>query len=235
MQQASALFRDILSGPYSVETKVTIGDEEYGTDMLISLEIISSLFGQEMAIGKVPCAEIQIEMLKPQKPIPRMAVLQPYIRVTDGERNSEWIPKGTFYLDVRTDNDTTEKRGFATTKLTGYDSIIFLEGDCPSDGLEFPAKDIDIVQRIAESINIEVEPETLSAINNGYTIPSVDYYSGREILGYIAGAYAGSFIITAENKLRLVTMNNLPRKENYLLTSDRKHIIRIGGVRIRVD
>ena len=59
----------------------------------------------------------------------------------------------------------------------------------------------------------------------------------REILGYIAAAHAGNFIITDAGALRLVPLYN-PAVNNdpdggYLVTED-GHPIVIGGVRILV-
>ena len=42
-------------------------------------------------------------------------------------------------------------------------------------------------------------------------------YSLREVLGYIAGAYVGSFVMTEEGKLRLVSLLELPPETNYLI------------------
>ena len=59
-------------------------------------------------------------------------------------------------------------------------------------------------------------------------------YTYREILGYIASAYVGSFLITEEEELRLVTYIELPQ-ETYFLVDESGNTILVGGFRIKLS
>ena len=67
----------------------------------------------------------------------------------------------------------------------------------------------------------------------GYYFPLPVGYSMREVLGMIAAAYAGNFIITQTGELRLVTMFDLPPETRNLLTEDGFKIV-IGDLYILV-
>ena len=56
-------------------------------------------------------------------------------------------------------------------------------------------------------------------------------YTYREILGYIAAAYVGSFLITEDEKLRLITFVELPVETGFLVDEIGNYIL-VGGFRI---
>ena len=58
-------------------------------------------------------------------------------------------------------------------------------------------------------------------------------YSSREMLGFIAGAYGGNFIISDENQLLLIKLGDLPAETNYLIDAA-GDAITFGGDRILV-
>ena len=57
--------------------------------------------------------------------------------------------------------------------------------------------------------------------------------SMRQVLGYIGAMYGGNWVITDENKLRLIVLGDIPTPTNYLITQN-SDIILIGGYRILV-
>ena len=58
----------------------------------------------------------------------------------------------------------------------------------------------------------------------------------REMLGYLAGAYAGCFIMSPTNELRLVQLTTVPPETNYLAVYEGSVIyaLTFGGDRILV-
>jgi hypothetical protein len=58
-------------------------------------------------------------------------------------------------------------------------------------------------------------------------------YTMREMLGYIASAYGGNFIISDDRKLLLVPLGGL-RSETYYLVTEGGNPITFGGDRILV-
>ena len=261
MQQTSALYKEILaSDNHWFETTLVIGDSgrlidnigdvitfggtailvdtggpDSGFDetTLMSLQTSHAVFNQNVpVVGSAVSGEIDITMIEPAGNIPKMARLAPYVRATDGVRVSEWIPKGVYFVDTRytSHNDN----GLDVLTIHGYDSMLMFEEDYPSDDEnDYPMLDTDMVQHIAQSIDISVDPRTFERMNRGYMFPLPVGYSSREMLGFIAGAYGGNFIISDENQLLLIKLGDLPAETNYLIDAA-GDAITFGGDRILV-
>lgn len=223
---------DITFGGVSILVGASGGDGGYDENLLISMEAAFQVFSDESpTVGNCVSSEIGIEMVKPVAEIPARARLVPYVRLTDGVRYSEWIQKGVFYIDTRSkveDGSTIEK-----IKLHGYDDMLKAEQDYPASTLSWPARDIDVVREIAEFIGVSLDPRTIPIINRGYRIQYPTGYSCRDVLGYIAAAYAGCFIMSDLGELRLVTINGIPKETRYLVDNT-GYSITFGGVRILV-
>ena len=144
---------------------------------------------------------------------------------------SEWLPQGIFYIDTR--ETSNNGSGLRILKIHGYDAILFAEQYFPDTDEELPTLDTDVVDAIAEAMGVEVDARTYTLMTNGYTIPSVVGYTMRDTLGYIAAMYVGSFIMTEEGKLRLVSILELPEETNYLI-DNAGDAITFGGDRILV-
>lgn len=245
MQQTSALYRELISDPnHKFEVALVIGesgrlitewnelllfagtailiasssaDSGFREEMLYSMRTSHSMFsGNTPEVGAVISGEIDVVMKKPTADIPRRAMLRPYIRVTNGTDTSEWIPQGTYYIDTKeiTHNDN----GLETLTIHGYDSIILLDANYPSDSShDYPLLDTSMVQFIANSYDLSVDTRTWEIMTDGYMIPLPVGYSSREVLGMIASAYAGAFIMTPENQLRLVQINEMPTETRILI------------------
>ena len=248
MQQTSALYDQIIAKDnHWFETTLVIGESGRLTDsvgdillfggtailvdtggpssgfdesVLMSLSTKHALFNQPYpVVGSAISGEIEVSMLNPAADIPKMARLAPYVRVTDGVNTSEWLPKGVYYIDTR--EVSHNSNGLDILTLHGYDSMLMFEQDYPSDSQHnYPLLDTTMVEFIANSINISVDPRTLTRMNKGYKFPLPLGYSSREVLGLIAASYGGNFIISDENQLLLVKMGDLPRETNYLITED---------------
>ena len=123
MHSTSALYQEILAGDHRVETKVEIGSYTYSLDTLVEMRTSRAAFGNDSpAIGLAPAARIFIRVRASSANIPRMATIRPSFRiVNDSNQRSEWIPKGTYFLDTRKINTD------GTVELTGYDAMLKTE------------------------------------------------------------------------------------------------------------
>lgn len=279
MQNTSALYRQILSQDnHWFETKVRINGIDYGESMLMGVSTSSSMFSGNPEVGRAISGEISLSMIAPSNTIPRMARIEPFVRVcakmlgsesmsfqndllvlsgsiTESQgiidfRNnakvnndivysastyttqySEWLPKGVYYIDTR----ETTKNGDGLNILTihGYDAMLFAEQDFAGTNLDFPALDTDIVAEIASTMGVLVDSRTYDLMTDAYTLPLPSGYSLREILGYIASMYVGSFIMSETGELRLVSILELPPETNYLI-DNAGDAITFGGNRILV-
>lgn len=259
MQETSALYQELLASTHWKETRLAIGetgklitksgdavtfggtsilvgssgaDDGFSESSLISVSTSIRVFsGETPSVGDCVSGEINVEMLRPKGEIPRKARLVPYVRLTDGERHSEWIQKGVYYVDTReTKEDGT---GIVLLILNGYDAMMKTEQDYPASNLSWPAKDIDVVQEIADFVGVAVDSRTVEIMTRGYAVRYPAEYTCREVLGYIAAMYAGCFTMSDLGELRLVTLNGIPEETRYLLAGTGQPIT-FGGVRILV-
>lgn len=219
-------------GPSRILTGVSGADSGYDETVLISMETDARVFSEDTPeVGASISSQIDIEMIKPFAELPKQARLVPYVRLSDGLRHSEWIQKGVYYIDTRSkveDGSSIEK-----IVLHGYDDMLKAEQDYPESTLSWPAKDLDVVREIAEFIGVAVDDRTVSIMNRGYTIQYPAGYSCRDVLGYIAAMYAGSFIMSDLGDLRLVTIYGIPKETRYLIEPN-GYVITFGGDRILV-
>ena len=190
-------------------------DNGYGEDVLTSLTITNAMFSGTPELGKAVTAEIDVELLVPRAQIPRMAAIRAYSRVFNDEMKSGWIPQGTFYIDTR--EISKNVYGANTIRLHGFDCMLMTEQSYVWN-LSAPATDIAVVRDICSQLEFDVDPRTVEIMDKGYTIDSeqIGQYTMREVLSYLAGSYAGSFIITPQNQLRLVQLVTPPGETNYL-------------------
>lgn len=256
MQKTSALYKEIIAGNHWFETKMVIGDEFYlidenknyitfggtriyydsdsggfGENMLKEVKTSQHVFTDDKPmIGCCVAAEIDVTMLKPTAVITRMSSMKPFVRVCNAEKQSEWIPKGVYYVDTRSDGENTDEIVFH-----GYDAMLKAENDFPMTGDvgTWPKTDIDTVRYISALMGVEVDSRTVDIMQRGYLVQYPGGYAMREILGYIAGMYAGNFVMTDVGKLRLVRLNEIGIETHYLVTNI-GDVIKFGGDRILV-
>ena len=228
MQSVTATYTTILSGKHSAEWKVAINGVDYGESVLKGLEINRSIFGNSPALGACISADIDLSLIKPLVDIPRMATIEPYVRITNGLQTSEWLPKGKFFIDTR---EFTKNDGVEVMSIHGFDAMLMTEQNCPING--FPRTDISTVNLIASTIGLTVDSSVATMMNKSYSVKSPTQYSCREVLGYIAAMYAGCFVMDDFGKLRLVTLNGFPEETNYLINTAGLAIT-FGGDRILV-
>lgn len=256
MQNTSATYKEIVAGTHWFETKLVIGDEfylidehadyitfggtriyydsdsgGYGANMLKEIKTTQHLFTDDKPmVGCCVAAEIDVTMVKPTATIKRMSSIKPFIRAVNDTKASEWIPKGVFYIDTRSDGESTDEIVFH-----GYDAMLKAENDFPVNGDigEWPKTDIDVVSLIAGHMGVEVDPRTADIMQRGYPVQYPVGYAMREILGYIAAMYAGNFIMSDDGKLRLVRLNEIGIETHYLVDTA-GYVLTFGGDRILV-
>ena len=140
--------------------------------------------------------------------IPKMAKLIPYIRVVDNASGdtSGWLKMGEYFIDTR---EKDVKNGKFSAH--GYDAMLKAEQTYFPSVTSGSMKAHAIVDEIAALIGVNVNNNTWTALRQvQYDVP---YYAGqytaREMLGYIAAAYYGSFIINDSNELSLIRLTTV--------------------------
>ena len=257
MQTTSSLYKEIVSGEHWKEYRLVIGekgklitelneailfggfrilvsssgaDSGYPEDIIVSMNTYVSVFPEDTpVVGESIAGEISATILKPKGDIPRMSRVAPYVRVCNSEKQSEWIQKGVYYIDKH--SYSGEENELMT--IHGFDAMLFAEADFPSSDEQWPRKDIDVVRDIAAEMDVQVDVRTVAIMNKGYMVQYPAEYSQREVLGFLAAMYAGSFVMSDSGELRLIQMNGIPKETSYL-TDHAGFILTFGGERILV-
>lgn len=264
MIQTSALYKELLAGNHWNETRVSIGDTgrlinrsgDYITFGGVRILVASSgadsgynesmladggvnakapLFsGDEPTAGGCVSREIDIKMLKPAGNIEGLERLAIYTRLTDGDRFSEWLPQGVYFIDEIQSDAAAEEGDPVWLDIHGFDALMFAEQDYPANSkLSWPARDIDVVREIASAIGVTVDSRTVALMMDNNLIQYPGQYSCRETLSGIAAMYAGCFVMSERGELRLVCFWDIPKETRYLVTNQ-GYAITFGGVRILV-
>ena len=231
MQDVSELYSEIISGNgFHYECKIVIAESITLTESsLITMRTVRNLFsGNAPTVGSCVSGEIDISFIDSGITIPRMAKLQPYVRAVNDTQQSEWIPKGIFYIDTR------EKDQNGVTSIHGYDDMLKTEVGFPIGSIsEWPSTDELVVLAIAAQIGVNVDTRTWDIIDKDYAVQLPAEYTSREVLGFIAAMYAGCWIMNDLGKLQLITLNGLPEETNYL-TDESGNLLAFGGTRILI-
>lgn len=125
---------------------------------------------------------------------------------------SEWLQMGVYYIDTR--QTTHNDDGVDKLTIHGYDAMLFGEADYPSTIHAWPATDISVVQEIAQTMGVTLDPRTLDYLTAGYEIQLPTAFSMRETLGHIAGAYGGNFAMSQEGKLLFLPLMGLSMEDD---------------------
>lgn len=206
-----------------IEYAFTINGTWYGDGDVVERKSDSALY-EEHGIGNARIASLTIGLYA--EDIPKGAEIKRFVRLVNGEQKSEWIPKGVFYANRRTEDD-----GY--WQIEAFDGMrkasIVWE---PDQSFEFPLSMPDAVAEFARIMGVSIDSRTV--LNPSYTIdyPANDW-TIRDELGFIAAAHGGNFVMSDVGELLLVPLISIPEATNYLVT-ERGGAITFGGVRILV-
>lgn len=241
MYDVSDLWNTLISQTHHYfETRVKIDDTFYGQNQIISISADYLMFSESHpTVGGCLAGELSVSLLYPQSNIPRMAQVEPFVRVRAGNQSSEWIPQGKFWIDTR--ETTANDDGLPVLSLHCYDAMLKSEADYPNSTHSWPYSDINVVKEIAYAMGLQpsisstdgIDPRTIALMDKGYTLGLPIGYSMREVLGNIAAMYAGNWVMNYDGQLLLVAVNGIPPETNYLIDSQYEAIT-FGGDRILV-
>lgn len=225
-QTTSDLWKRLASTPNVVkEYAFDIAGVHYGDSSEIRHSSEALLYS-DFGFGNATIGYLSVSLIA--KNIPKGAKVERYVRLVKGDEASEWIPKGVFWINRRSEDD-----GHWT--IEAYDAMRKAEQVWePGRNLWFPLSMEAAVNHLAELIGVDVDPRTTDLLNGDYSVdyPSTDQ-TVRQTLGWIAAAHGGNFIISDEGKLLLVPLLSAPAETSYLIDENNNNIT-FGGVRILV-
>ncbi len=232
MQATSTLYQTILANPgHRKEVKLVIAGVEYSHANIVSVRTSGGLF-QTVGIGNAAAREIDLGII-PIGTIPRQADIHVFVRLVLGDLVSEWLPKGQFFFSTRHRDPIS---GVLT--VHGFDAMLKAEDtwlDESYDAENWPMPAAAAVADIAARMGVELDGRTAlsTAFPVQYPVDSEGDMTMREVLGRIAVANAGNWIITDAGKLLLVPLGSIPEDSSFLVTETGSYIT-FGGYRIRV-
>ena len=204
MQLLSDRYQSIVARPYTVEVMLRVNGHKYGADALVSVTTDCGVFKDECpAVGNAVSGCITAEMLTPEDPIPMTSKMELFCRAVsrqDGAK-SEWIPKGVFWLDTRK-QELTDSGLHPTILLSGYDALLKAEVEYTPTG-QWPKTDKEVLDDICTRLGIHCDEQ----LGHHYSVPYPADYTCRELLGFIAAAYGGNWIIDEHGDLVLLRLN----------------------------
>lgn len=233
MQTVPNNWNDVFAIDHKTEFKAVINGITYTYSQIKSAQITKSMM-DKLTIGQATSAMLDM-VFRPQGTIPTAAKIECYVRlanyepttaITDEASNiiktddgyvlasaysviTDWIPFGTFYIDTR----ETAANGLMT--ITAYDRMLAAEQSFPSTAGSMTMS--VAVAYIAAAIGVDVDSRNQIA---PYSIDSpVGLYTMREVLSGIAAASGGNFVITENNKLRLIRIASPSISENMRVAS----------------
>lgn len=222
MQTVSSTYKQVFRQPGHVtEVKAELDGSSFGMASIYSVRQQLRLFsGSVPEIGNCCSSTLELSVIH-NGPFPRMGEIELSTRLLsfDLTESSEWIPAGTFYADTKNRDQDGEH-----LKITAFDAMMkadqpYLENATISS---WPADEADVVDDIADLMGVTVDSRTVLA---GYEVPLPNQdWTAREVLGWIAAANGGNWIITPNNELLLIKLEGITS----LLGTDTSHAILMG-------
>lgn len=228
MQTVPSNWNSIYAGDHAVEFKAVINNKTYTYGQIKSAQVTKSMM-DKLTIGQAPSAMLDM-VFQPDGAIPAAAEIECYIRLTDyGSSATDWIPFGTFYIDTR----SIDSFGWMT--ITAYDAMLKAEQDYIDNSGTYPMSMANAVNFICGKMGLTLDSRSQIA---PYTVDSpTEVYTMREVLCGIAAASGGNFVITENNKLRLIRLGSPSTSENVPVMSFSKlgDTVTIGKVTLYPD
>ena len=223
-QETSSLWKALLrTKGTKKEYQFDINGTIYGPEREVEHSVDAGLY-EEFGIGNAATAKLTLKLYADS--IPRAATIRRYVRLKNGSQATEWLPKGVFFTNRRSEED-------GQWTVEAFDAMRKAERVwTPDQSLTFPMTAPNAVAEIARIMQVQVDPRT--QLDPAYTIdyPANDY-TLRDELRFIAAAHAGNWVVTGEGKLLLVPLLSAPPETFYLVT-EYGDSITIGVVRILV-
>lgn len=220
MRNRSALWESLTKrGHFELHTKATINGIEYTS---ISAPVIDRmLMSNPLEVGNCNVATLTLSIMTDDV-IPTGTSVSIQGSVVSNAARSEWLPFGTFYIDQR----DTSYEGLVTIRC--YDAMLKCNQGYITDGrgasLSWPKTMRQVVDEIAQRIGVEVDNRTAINAGQDYVVPYPEDLTLLQVLGYIGACHGGNWVITEENKLRLVKIESAPAETYYVIDSDYQRV-----------
>ena len=212
MHGVSSTWKNAFASPSCrTHVQLRIGNVIYNEERIVrgSLQIYGGLYST-FGIGNCCARQIEFEILPQKTAIPRQAEIKVYVWLTAPGMKSERVQKGTFFISTRKlDRET------GVLHIHGYDAMLKAEEvwlDSSYDAKTWPMPAATAVADIAQRMGVNVDDRTVleDAFPVQYPVDGEGDMTMREVLGRIAVANAGNWIMSDDGQLLLVGLNSIP-------------------------
>ena len=199
MQSTSQLWRDLFASGAALQARAVIGGAVYTE---ISPPVIHRALMQErLSVGNVVSASLSLAV-RGAGSIPRSAAVVIEARLSDGVTASEWLPQGTFYISRRARDPVTGRLA-----LECYDALLKANAIWTPSAGEWPRTMAAVTAELAALLGVDLDSRTVIPTGAAFWMSQpAEGSTIRDALGIVAQAAGGSWIVTPQNRLRLVRL-----------------------------
>ena len=217
MISTNIIYNGLVSDGANFEWQILNNNTTIGKGNIIDGSKIESSVYERISVGN--CIASQLHLTLWNATIDASYPLEVQFRAVapdDGSSSpsivaSSWYTKGIFYVD------TMERSLYSENiEIKAFDSMLKTETDFMPTGSYVPMTALAAAQTIATDIGVSLESNTTTILtNNPYTLSNapnvgVGGTTDREMLSYIGTIYGGNWVITADNKLKLILAYESP-------------------------
>lgn len=203
MQKRPSNWTELFSSAHKTEYRFVIDGKTYQGKDLKGTPTITKPLLNKPGIGAVCTGSLSLTIYPHTSvdDIPKAALVEAYCRLAAPESGmvTDWIPQGKYYINSR--------KGEQIVQLSCLDGMIktgttYLD---KSHFTQWPAPMVDVVTEIAAIMGVGIDTRTEIRTEKDYAVsyPNEDMLIS-EVLGMIAAAHGGNWIMNEAGELRLV-------------------------------
>lgn len=216
-------------GLFTFQAKAVIGNQEYTE--ISAPKIDRQIMTSPLSVGNCASGTLSLS-IRTTDAIPLSAPIKIMGRLVRGNVSSEWMSFGTFFIDQR----DTSYVGLVTVSC--YDAMLkanqkYLPDNTDTSG--WPKTMLSVVEEIAYRIGVAVDPRTKIRTGADYTVPAPTGKTMAQVLGSIGACHGGNWVITDENRLRLIPLITSPDETYHILSDDFEDLVDDDGNAIVYD
>ena len=201
----------LLSRNWNYKMRVWINNVLYDSHNVYSdFKKDFKMFSDGFTIGSCPSGYFEFTARDQNAYIPKNSEVRFEIKISGERGDTEWFPFGTYFIDNRSHGKSTITFQCYDRMLLAeqsfWDAYIKVTGDTSAKALRPEMKMSRAVDIICKALGTTLDPR--SQIFNDTTIKVEADYTCREVLKAIAISNAGNFLMTDEDKLRLLVLAN---------------------------
>ena len=222
MRKTSKVWKKLAArGLFSLEAYALINGKKYYE--ITAPNIDRQLMSDSLSVGNCCNGSCTLSVLTDDD-IPKGAEVKIRARLFDGNKRSEYLNFGTFYVDSRDSNYE------GLLDLTCYDAMkkadqVFV-ADNNYNTAGWPKAMSEVVPLIAQRLGVNVDPRTSIKTGTDYVVPFPDNgLTVRDVLSSIAAAHGGNWLITEDNALRLIPLTQSASETYRVIDADFNDII----------